>query len=210
MIKGIIFDMDGVLIEAKEWHYEALNKALRLFGYEISHYAHLTTYDGLPTKRKLQMLSKEMGLPIKLHNFINELKQEYTMQYIYSCCRPNFVHEYALSRLHGENYKMAVASNAVRNSVETMIQKAHLTPYLQFLLSNEDVNKSKPDPEIYISAISKLGFRPEECLIIEDNENGIKAAQASGAHVLRVEEVNDVNYANISSTITKINTGGIL
>ena len=75
MIKAIIFDMDGVLIEAKDWHYEALNKSLRLFGYEISRIDHLATYDGLPTRKKLEMLSIERGLPIELHGFVNEMKQ---------------------------------------------------------------------------------------------------------------------------------------
>jgi beta-phosphoglucomutase len=69
-IKAIIFDMDGVLVEAKEWHYKALNRALELFGYQISRYDHLTTYDGLPTSKKLEMLSLESGLPKELHKFI--------------------------------------------------------------------------------------------------------------------------------------------
>ena len=56
-IKAVLFDMDGVLIDAKDWHYEALNKALGLFGMEINRYDHLNTFDGLPTKVKLQMLS---------------------------------------------------------------------------------------------------------------------------------------------------------
>ena len=55
-IKAVIFDMDGVLIDAKDWHYEALNKALRLFGLEITRSEHETTYDGLPTKDKLEIL----------------------------------------------------------------------------------------------------------------------------------------------------------
>ena len=78
-IKAIVFDMDGVLIEAKDWHYEALNKALRLFGYEISRYDHLVTYDGLPTSKKLEMLSLEKGLPTGLHQFINQMKQSYKL-----------------------------------------------------------------------------------------------------------------------------------
>lgn len=81
-IKAIIFDMDGVLIEAKDWHYEALNRALKLFGMEITRYEHLTTFDGLPTKDKLKMLSLERGLPKSLHSFINELKQQYTMEIV--------------------------------------------------------------------------------------------------------------------------------
>jgi len=63
MIKAILFDMDGVLIEAKDWHYEALNMALDLFGMPISRDAHLSTFDGLPTKDKLNLLSKTRGFP---------------------------------------------------------------------------------------------------------------------------------------------------
>jgi beta-phosphoglucomutase len=95
-IKAIIFDMDGVLIDAKDWHYEALNKALALFGFSISRYDHLVTYDGLPTKKKLEMLTLERGLPKGLHHFINELKQIYTMEMIFQKCKPVFYHEYAL------------------------------------------------------------------------------------------------------------------
>ena len=62
-IKAVLFDMDGVLIDAKDWHYEALNKALKLFGIEINRYDHLTTFDGLPTKVKLDLLSKRFYLP---------------------------------------------------------------------------------------------------------------------------------------------------
>lgn len=202
-IKAILFDMDGVLIEAKEWHYEALNKALNLFGMEISRYDHLVTYDGLPTKKKLQMLTKERGLPEGLHNFINDMKQLYTMEIVYAECKPRFYHEYALSALKSEGYKMAVCSNSIRNSVEVMIRKAALSDYLDFFISNQDVTKGKPDPEMYNKAIERLNFVPKECMIVEDNENGIKAARASGANVMIVEEVEDVNYQNIMDHIKK-------
>jgi len=204
MIKAVIFDMDGVLIEAKEWHYDALNRALRLFGYEISRHDHLTTYDGLPTSKKLEMLSLESGLPKALHRFINEMKQEYTMEIVHTQCKPQFVHEFALSQLKSKGYKLAVASNSIRNTVEVMMQKARLDPYLDLLLSNQDVKKGKPDPEIYSKAIEHFGFKPHECLIVEDNENGIKAAKASGAHVLVVREVTDTNINNIMARICQV------
>ena len=101
-IKAVIFDMDGVLIEARDWHYESLNKALGLFGSEITRYDHLVTFDGLPTKKKLEMLSLEGGLPVKLHDFINDLKQEYTWEIVYTKCKPIFHHRYALSKLKSE------------------------------------------------------------------------------------------------------------
>lgn len=202
-IRAILFDMDGVLIEAKDWHYEALNKALRLFGMEISRMEHLTTFDGLPTKDKLKMLSLEKGLPLGLHDFINELKQQYTMDLVYSLCKPRFHHEYALSKLKEEGYKMAVCSNSVRNTIEIMMQKASLEMYLDFYISNKDVKKGKPDPEMYNKAIERMRLHPKECMIVEDNENGIKAARASGANVMIVDEVSEVNYENIKNHICK-------
>jgi beta-phosphoglucomutase len=202
-IKAIIFDMDGVLIDAKDWHYEALNKALALFGFSISRYDHLVTYDGLPTKKKLEMLTLERGLPKGLHQFINDLKQIYTMEMIFQKCKPVFYHEYALSRLKAEGYRLAVASNSIRQTVELMMEKSNLARYMDLMLSNQDVSKPKPDPEIYNTAIARLGLKPEECLIVEDNQNGIKAAQASGANVMIVSSVEDVNYTNIKATIKK-------
>lgn len=206
-IKAVIFDMDGVLIEAKDWHYEALNRALKLFGYEINRFEHLTSYDGLPTSMKLKKLTLEKGLPVQLHSFINEMKQQYTVSMIQNLCRPRFNHEYALSKLKSEGYKLAVGSNSIKMTIEIMMNYAKLTDYFDFMLSNQDVKNPKPDPEIYLTAISKMNLKPENCLIIEDNENGIKAATASGAHLLVVKTVDDVNYDNIKNRILEIEEG---
>lgn len=203
-IKAVIFDMDGVLIEAKDWHYEALNTALGLFGMEISRHDHLVTYDGLPTRKKLEMLSSERGLPLQLHEFINEMKQQYTMELIYTQCKPRFHHEYALARLKNEGFQLAVASNSIRQTVQVMMERSALLDYLDFHLSNQDVKTGKPDPEIYLQAIRRLGLQPEECLVLEDNENGKQAARESGAWLMEVNEVEDVNYLNIMRTIQLI------
>ncbi len=206
-INAILFDMDGVLVEAKDWHYAALNRALSLLGMEISRYDHLVTYDGLPTREKLEMLTVERGLPARLHPFINALKQQYTLELIYTSCKPVFHVEYAVNRLHKEGYRLAVCSNAVRNTVAAMLKRANLAHLFECLLSNEDVQLSKPDPEIYLVAMRQLGMTPSECLILEDNENGIKAAIASGAHLMRIKTVGDVNYENIRKRIGEIEQG---
>ncbi|MFS1510721.1 MULTISPECIES: HAD family phosphatase [unclassified Vibrio] len=203
-IKAVIFDMDGVLIDAKDWHYDALNKALAIFGLNISRHDHLVTFDGLSTGQKLKMLSKTYVLPESLHGFINEMKQQYTMDITHQLCKPIFHHQYALSKLKENGYQLAVASNSVRNTVKVMMGKSALMDYLEFYLSNQDVSKGKPDPEIYNLAIQKLGLKPEECVIVEDNENGIKAAKASGAHVLKVDTIHDVNFDNISDFISEV------
>lgn len=203
-IKAVLFDMDGVLIDAKEWHYEALNKALRLFGLTISKYDHLHTFDGLPTREKLRMIEEDNYFPEQLHNFVNQLKQKYTMEHIQTKCSPTFNHEYALSRLKKEGYKIAVCSNSIRSSIEVMMEKAALMQYIDLIVSNEDVENAKPDPEIYLKAYELLALHPEECVILEDNKNGIKAARDSGGNVIEIGDIYDVNYWNIINFIKSL------
>jgi len=204
MIKAVIFDMDGVLIDAKEWHYEALNNALKLFGYRISRHDHLVTFDGLPTRDKLQMMTEQNGFPEHLHELINELKQKHTMDFVHRFCVPNFTHQYALSALSRDGYKLAVGSNSIAPSIETMMHKADLMRFLEFFVSADHVEEGKPSPEIYKLAMEKLKVSPHECLILEDNFNGIKAAKASGAHLMQIHEVGDVNYWDIKTRIHEI------
>jgi beta-phosphoglucomutase len=206
-IKAILFDMDGVLIDAKEWHYIALNKSLAFFGMEISPYDHIKTFDGLPTKKKLEILTIERGLPKELHNFINEIKQKNTMDEVILKCKPNFQHEYALSRLKAEGYILCVCSNSIKKTISTMLDKARIYEYFDLIISAEDVLNAKPDPEIYINTMEKLNIDPSEAIIIEDGEYGIKAALSSRAHLLVVKNVNEVNYFNIINKILSINKG---
>ena len=200
-IEAVIFDMDGVLIDAKEWHYEALNRALEYFGCTISRADHLSTFDGLPTRRKLEMLSQERGLPRGLHGFLNELKQQYTVDQVHLKCRPVFVHEYALSNLKARGYKLGLGSNSIRSTVELMMEKSNLKRYLDVMVSNEDVARAKPHPDIYLKAASDLGVAPEHCLVVEDNANGIKAAEAAGCHLLVVQDVHDVQLDRLLQAI---------
>jgi beta-phosphoglucomutase len=203
-IRAVVFDMDGVLIDAREWHYEALNRALAHVGFTISRVPHHEAYDGLPTSRKLEMLSIERGLPRGLHSFLNELKQVYTMELIEARCRPVFQHEYALARLKADRYLLGLASNSVRQSVERMMVKSGLLGFLDVVLSNEDVTTPKPDPAIYLTAMERLGVAPHEVLVVEDNHHGVESARAAGAHVLVVASPEDVNHDLVARRIAQL------
>ncbi|WP_333573275.1 HAD family hydrolase [Sphingomonas sp.] len=205
MIKAVLFDMDGVLIEAKDWHYEALNLALAHFGMEIARDAHLATFDGLPTRDKLNMLTKTRGFPRGLHDFTNRLKQSFTQEIAYARCRPVFHHRDALSRLKQQGYHLAVCSNSIVDSVKLMMSLSKLDAYLDLQLSAQHVERGKPDPAIYNLAMEKLGVTPAETLILEDNDHGIQAARASGAHLMTIGTTEDVTYPRIRQTIDAIN-----
>ena len=206
-IKAVLFDMDGVLVDAKEWHFNALNQALGLFGYRIDRYDHLVTYDGLPTKKKLKMLTLDASLPETLHDFLNDLKQSYTTEQILKYGRPQFHVQYALSRLKLQGYKLAVCSNSIRATVAMIMDRLELADYLDLQLSNQDVKNPKPDPEIYLLAMKKLGVAPHECVILEDNQHGLEAARASGGHVMEVRNSSHVRFENIAAFIAQLSKG---
>jgi len=200
-IKAILFDLDGVLVDATEWHYEALNRALGLFGYNIARYEHLTTYNGLPTRKKLDMLSVEKGFPRGLHSLVNKIKQKYTREEILRSCTPVFEKEFMVHQLKREGYKLAVCSNSIRESVELMLRGSGIWDLFDCVLSNEDVQQAKPDPEIYLMACERLGVKPQETVIVEDAPHGIEAARRSGGLLCEVASFNEVDYARVKRTL---------
>lgn len=204
MIKAVVFDMDGVLVDAREWHYIALNRALRLFGLEITANEHATRFDGMTTIAKLEVLSKERNLSRNLHGFINQIKQDYTTQLIHCHCSPIFCIQYCLTRLKGEGIRLGVASNSIRESVDLMMGKSGLDNLLEVKLGNQDASKPKPAPDIYFEAFRRLSLTPQEVLIVEDNVHGINAAKSSGAHLMVVQSPSGVTYASVRAAINKV------
>lgn len=204
MIKTVLFDLDGVLVDATEWHYEALNKALGLFGYTISRQQHLGFYNGLPTRVKLQKLTEEFEMPESLHDFIYEMKQQYTVDFIYRLCRPDFQKQLMFKYLKKKGLKIGVCSNSITETLHMMLKKSDLFNDCDVIISNQDVEKSKPYPEMYLKGMETLGVSPEETLIVEDSPHGIEAAKASGAHVCVVKGVHDVHISLVEDYLSKL------
>ena len=204
MIKLILFDLDGVLVEAKTIHYDALNKALGT--YAITWDEHLAVYDGLKTSQKLQMLSEQKGLPITDHQRIWDDKQKYTLEALKDL-KPNMQLQVCMDLLIQSGYKLAVCSNSIRKTVLTVLAKFDIIDRFDLILSNEDVINSKPHPEIYWKAMASLNCLPEETLIIEDSPYGLLAASRSNSNILRVPDPTKVTYNNILTKITNINKG---
>ena len=206
MIKHIIFDLDGVLVDARDLHYHALNLALAEIGkeYIIDREEHLSTYDGLPTSKKLQMLTVSKGLPADSHNKVWQLKQEKT---IYLINKMNYDSRMmnVLRSLKESDYSVHVASNSIKNTIKMMLLRKGLIEYVDEIFSNEDVKNPKPNPEIYLRSIIKAGVSPNETLIVEDSHIGRKAALESGGHLFPVRNPDDVILESIIKNIMQIN-----
>ena len=201
MIKLILFDLDGVLIDAKDIHYRTLNDALGSVGdYTITPEEHLNIYDGHKTRQKLDMLTKNKNLPLEAHDFVYTRKQELTLNEIRLLKQQSHIVE-LFQRLDVNGYKIGVCSNSIRSTVLTALAKTDLIEYCSVIISNEDVKNSKPHPEMYWKAMSMMNCLPEETIIVEDSPPGLLAAERSRAKYIRVTDPSQVTVENIMPKI---------
>jgi HAD superfamily hydrolase (TIGR01509 family) len=203
-IKAVIFDMDGVLIDARDWHFEALNEALSIFGFQIGLEEHLKRFDGLSTRKKLQILSDDYNLPRNIHTIIESIKQDRTIRIAAQKCFPNAMHLILLESLQRQGIQIGMVTNSISITAEFMTSYAGIRPFLKVLVTNEDVMHQKPHPEGYIQAMEKLKVSPYETLIIEDGEYGAIAATKSGGTLIRVSGVNQVNLELLTPYIPEL------
>ena len=202
MQKLIIFDLDGVLVDAKEIHYDALNNALQNIDpkFVISWEDHLKKYDGMKTYDKLKLLSINKGLPLdlSLQQKIFDDKQFYTAKALSKLKKnPDLINLF--QELKNNGYTIACCSNSIKKTVHLVLKKLGISDFFDIKLSNESVKFAKPHPEIYWKAMSYFGATPEDTLIVEDSPTGLTAAYKSGAKVLRVKNPKDFDFDKINN-----------
>lgn len=210
MVKLLIFDLDGVLVEAKEIHYLSLNMALSEVDEKfcIGREEHTSTYDGLPTKKKLELLTQNKGLPKALYEQIWKSKQTKTIEVIKQHIRRDDRLCDVLATLH-KHYKIYVASNSISESVRLMLYQTGLIEHIDYFISNEDVRHPKPHAEMYLRCMVKAGVNPKECVIVEDSLFGRQGAVAAGGHVLGVDNTEDVTVERVQNFIASLEPDAI-
>jgi HAD superfamily hydrolase (TIGR01509 family) len=206
MNKLIIFDLDGVLIESRELHYEALNAALSRVSpqFIISKEEHLSTYDGLNTTRKLEILNERKGLDTKYFNQVWQDKQNATFKLIKEFPKNDFLME-TFFQIKEQGIKIAVASNSVRETVKLALLSIGVLEYVDYYVSNEDVSRAKPYPEMYWKCMVAMNSLPKNTVIIEDSHIGRQGAIDSGAHLVPVKNSYDLTREKIQEAMDILN-----
>ena len=190
MIKLILFDLDGVLVNTKNIHFDALNEALGERA--VTRDQHLSLYDGMTTMNKLRLMGFSESESKKI--FYN--KQLYTYRRLDSIESNDDIIDLFLE-LKKEGYEIGICSNAIKKTVVKCLSRVGITHLCDFYLCSGDVVNPKPHPEIYWKAMSTVGVLPEETLIVEDSHVGLLAAHRSSANVIRVNSPDDVNLGLI-------------
>ena len=204
-VKLVIFDLDGVLVDACEWHRVALNEALKeVCNYEISLEDHYTVFNGIPTKKKLLALTELGVLTEEMHEEVYNRKQAKTLDIINE--RANIRQEKInlINSLKSRGLTVTCFTNSIRMTAELMLDKTGILDLFDYVLTNEDVSSPKPDPEGYVRTMQRYSVSPTETLIIEDSPKGKQAAYASSAHVLEVESPDDVNEETVTQKLIEI------
>ena len=202
MIKLIIFDLDGVLTESKDLHFEALNQALEFFGETpITYEEHISKYDGKPTREKLKM----KGIPSGMIAGINHKKQEITGVLLEKKIKkdPKFIDIF--KRLKEDEFIVNVASNSVMYTIQLVLFNMGIMKYVDHIVSNQDVEIGKPHPEMYMKCMVHSKVGPRDTIIIEDSYVGRQGAFNSGAYLCAVRNPEDVTYEFIKRNIAIAN-----
>lgn len=177
-IRAVLFDMDGVLVDAQETHRQALRDACKLHGVVIPR-AKERSLEGRPTRVKLKML----GCSDELAAVVERDKQQFTLK-LAAFYEHDPEREGLLARLRDRGVWTGCVTNSIRKTTEAFLHRAGLLEGLGgAVVTNEDVMNPKPAADCYFKAMLFLGVKPEETVIFEDSPVGLVAARSSGALV---------------------------
>lgn len=201
-IKLICFDLDGVLIgSTKELHFNALNKAIeKVVGKEhiISKEQNDSEYEGLSTRKKLQILKSYKGFTDEQCNLIEEKKQEITVSSLDYLSFDDYLNRRnMIITLREKGYDVVVCTNSIRSTTDFLLEKLRIKDVINDVYTNADVQHVKPHPQIYMTAMVDYNVKPKETLILEDSEVGLQAAKDSGAYVMKINSPDDVSVDKI-------------
>lgn len=182
----IIFDMDGVLIDSEYTYLESKTKILNDAGYnkDISYQYQFmgTTYNYMWSTMK-----EELGLPLEVSDYINDMNQRRKEMIERDGVKPIKGVQKFISDLHAAGFKMAVASSSPKADIEFAMESLDLKQYFEYLVSGEEVENSKPAPDVFLYAASLLDVKPENCIAFEDTKNGSLSASYAGMYTIGFE-----------------------
>lgn len=200
--KLVIFDLDGVLVDACDWHRKALNLALEeISSTFIEKEEHYSTFNGIPTKKKLEILIQQGRVKETDKQKIFDAKQRNTIETIKEFASLRFEKIELINRLKSEGLKVACFTNSIRETAYMMLEKTGILESFDLILTNQDVDTPKPSPEGYIKTMEFFNCKPENTVIIEDSPKGIEAARASNAKVVIVKNPDSVNIELIKEIL---------
>ena len=180
MLKAVLFDMDGVIIDSEPLHHKAYHGMFKEVGISVSN----QLYESFTGQATLH-ICKQLVSTFKLEQAPQELvaiKRRIFKDLFFNDPELDLIDGVLelIEDYHKNGLTLVLASSASMTTINNVFARFHLDQYFKAKLSGADLKASKPHPEIFIKAAAASGFKPSECMVIEDSTNGIKAAHAAG------------------------------
>ena len=209
-IKAILFDLDGVLVNSRLLHYETFRDALHKMNPQkyLNWLEHEMEFDGLSTRLKIVKCIEKGWITEAEGELVFQIKQKLTMERLPHTIQPRESLRLLLITLNNQGFRLFCCSNSIKETLTETLRLLGVAELFEAVYSNEDVKNPKPSPEIYQKAMKEGFLLKEGCLIIEDSKIGRAAAYASGAHVLEVEDAEDLTLSLIRETLYTIEKRG--
>ncbi len=193
MVKAVIFDMDGVLIDSEPIHYKILNIFARDNGFFITEKEY-DSYIGTTDISMWTIIKEAHSLPQPVEELVeNHINECINYLRTNKEVRPIAGTVTLIKDLHKNNIKLAIASSAPRRRIDAVMEAFGLQGYFQAVSSGNDVKKGKPEPDIFLHSAKALGILPEKCIVIEDSRNGVTAAKSAGMKCIAYSNPNSGN-----------------
>ncbi|MEO0292787.1 MAG: HAD family phosphatase [candidate division WOR-3 bacterium] len=192
MLKAVIFDLDGVIIDSEPFHYEVNKKIFAHLGINMSEKEY-ESYIGTSHEYMWSKIKRKYNLPQAVSELVN-MQVSGNINYIKNEKIEGIEGVVSLlSRLKKANIKMAIASSSPKEVIELVINKLKISQYFSAIVGGEELKRSKPAPDIFLKAAERLKVEPANCVVIEDSENGVKAAKAAGMKCIGFKNPNSGN-----------------
>ncbi|OWY25899.1 HAD family phosphatase [Sphingobacteriales bacterium UPWRP_1] len=179
----LIFDLDGVLLNTEQLYMEMNLRYFTRLGFSVSEQEY-HTFIGTSATNMWQYLKSKHQLPQPLHQLITDEKELKYQTLQQTTLTPSEGIVLLLERLANAGIPMAIASSGMRKNIDLILEKLQLSHFFDHIVSGEQVERGKPEPDIFLKAAAYFGTAPQHCTVIEDSENGVKAAKAAGMFCL--------------------------
>jgi len=207
MLKAVIFDMDGVIIDSEPMHNKAYNDMFNDVGIEVSK-AFYESFTGQSTINICKHLCEHFNLKESPETLV-AIKRKHYKHFFYTNSDLGLIDGVLklIKDYHNNGLTLVLASSAAMTSIDQIFDRFDLNRYFKDKLSGGDLKQSKPHPEIFINAVKATGFTKEECIVIEDSTNGVKAAKAAGIFCVGFDSFHSKNqdYSKADMVISDFN-----
>ncbi|MBD5083799.1 MAG: HAD family phosphatase [Clostridiales bacterium] len=188
MIKAVIFDLDGLLVDTELIAYQIYKDILEKYGYQFTKEEYSQNYSGKSMTVNVPHVIETYQLPWTVEKGLEEVLRAEERLLTYGVELKPGARE-LLAFLKENQYKIAMASSSIRDRALNILRENGIVDYFGQFVFGKEVEKGKPYPDIFLKACEKLGERPENCLVLEDSEAGIQAANAAGIPVICVPDM---------------------